>query len=277
MTPATAVGWKAHAALVAAGGRTVALPGFARSAYRLAAGELVWLGDTTSLHPRAVVVPAVARPAQPAGVEGIVAHAVRVDGLVPWRAALPQLDRAAARQLVAGCVALVGALSWLGRPRGLAELLAGGRPAFPLDHADAHVDALARAIDGDDPSAAAAAALPLLGLGPGLTPSGDDFVGAVLFARRVLGMNAGWAQCAQRLVAASRSRTHAIAAALFEDLAAGESHAPLHALAAALAAGAAGTDAARELCAIGHSSGWDMLAGFIVGAAGGAALQRGVS
>ncbi len=44
-------------------------------------------------------------------------------------------------------------------------------------------------------------------------------------------------------------------------------------LAARLAARGPALPAARELTAIGHSSGWDMLAGFIVGAAGSAALQ----
>jgi hypothetical protein len=65
------------------------------------------------------------------------------------------------------------------------------------------------------------------------------------------------------VVAAAPGRTHPISAALLGDLAAGRSWAPLHELVAALAAGtprAAGA-AARRLVALGHSSGWDMLAG----------------
>jgi hypothetical protein len=58
---------------------------------------------------------------------------------------------------------------------------------------------------------------------------------------------------------------------LFRDLAAGQSFAPLHRLAAILAAEASqkqAIDAARALVAIGHSSGWDMLTGFIIGVTG---------
>ena len=130
------------------------------------------------------------------------------------------------------------------------------------------VDAFALAIECDDPGAAFQPARALLGLGTGLTPSGDDLVGGALFGRRFVSPgNARWAKLAQRLVSEIRLRSHAVSAALFSDLAAGRSFAPLHQMADALAAGdrEAALAAARALAAIGHSSGWDMLAGFFSG------------
>src|SRR5262249_31174456 len=52
--------------------------------------------------------------------------------------------------------------------------------------AGARADALASACAADDPVSAAAAANTLVGLGPGLTPAGDDFTGGAFFARAVL-------------------------------------------------------------------------------------------
>jgi hypothetical protein len=154
-------------------------------------------------------------------------------------------------------------------------MLAGRSPAFPLAAAAPRVHRLARALRDADAGAVYAAALPLLGLGAGLTPSGDDLVGAALFARRAsAGAQAdadAWNDLALRLADAARTRSHAIGAALFRDLAAGESFGPLHELALSLRAGA-GRDAvlgaARAVVAIGHSSGWEMLAGFILGITG---------
>src|SRR5207249_4344945 len=62
--------------------------------------------------------------------------------------------------------------------------------------------------------------------------------------------------------------THPIGAALLGDLLAGEGWAPLHDLAAALARDdePAALDAAGRLTRLGHSSGWDLLAGFVAGA-----------
>lgn len=79
-------------------------------------------------------------------------------------------------------------------------------------------------------------------------------------------MDAEWTWAAQ-------TRTHAIGAALFRDLAEGQSFVSLHRLAALLAAHEPALTAARDLVTIGHSSGWDMLAGFVSGGAGSAALH----
>ncbi|MEE9274570.1 MAG: DUF2877 domain-containing protein [bacterium] len=104
----------------------------------------------------------------------------------------------------------------------------------------------------------------LIGLGPGLTPSGDDFVGGALIALRALGFGtaadrlAAWALSIAGVGTGRISRAHLAcaargegAAALHETLAALLGPHPDAALAAPL----------RNLDAIGHTSGWDALAG----------------
>jgi hypothetical protein len=259
---AARAGWKAYAALVASGGRLDALAGFESGAWRRAGEEPVWLGrGSRPPHPRAVCLETAARP------EGI--DLGRLAACEPE----PGPPLGLARDALAPCALLLaGRLPVLGEPKGLAALLAGRIPPFPLTAAVGPVHALAAAAGDDDPDAAFKPAHALLGLGPGLTPSGDDLVGALLFARRMLRDARAWDATATKLVEAARTRTHAISAALLADLAAGHGHAALHRVAAALAAGADPLPAARELTAIGAASGWEMLAGLLIGLAGPATL-----
>lgn len=258
-----AIGAKAHAALARSGGELNALPGFTGSSFRLADGEPIWIGCApVAMHPRAVVLDQPLRPDDQLWIRSSV----------PWRLATLALDRAGRRALGEGCVALASKVRHLGAPRGFAVLIAGERPTFPYDRAMPHVVAFAAALDGDDAAATYDAAWPLLGLGPGLTPSGDDFVGAAVYARRLVDSSSAWTALAERLAQAAAIRTHAIGAAMFRDLVEGQSFASLHQLAAVLAAGGDPLATAREVVSIGHASGWDMLAGFIIGAAGGAGL-----
>jgi len=268
-----AIGRAAHAALVASGGRLDALTGFDAAPYARASGEVIWIGHgDVAMHPRAVVLEQPAR----------VTHGDRLDAgaLAPWHP-LPLPAAANAGVLRAGCEALCSNLPRLGHPKGFATLLVGGAPDFPLDRCVSRVHALACALDAGRTESVCDAALPLLGLGPGLTPAGDDLVGAALFARRMMAAppreTAEWARLATRLVDAARERSHPIAAALFRDLATLASFAPLHRLAVGLAMQAADDeilDAARALVAIGHSSGWEMLAGFMIGVAGTSMLPQ---
>jgi hypothetical protein len=122
---------------------------------------------------------------------------------------------------------------------------------------------------GDDPLlrrvARAAAALvaadfdkaePLLGLGPGLTPSGDDFLGGYLIALHALGRRHEAEAIAGRLLPVASARTSRISAAHLAAAAKGEASAVLHST-------LAGGDP-RPLLELGHSSGWDMLAGALM-------------
>ncbi len=92
----------------------------------------------------------------------------------------------------------------------------------------------------------------LIGLGPGLTPSGDDYLGGMLIALR-LATRGGQADALWRwLEPRLASRTSAISAAHLAAAASGEGHEALH---EALAG-----DPTR-LGSVGHCSGWDALAG----------------
>jgi hypothetical protein len=260
------VGCIANAAIRRGGAaRIVATLG--ASTYVSLGGTLIWLGEAGAMrHPRAVL----------GGDRKSVATLSPTAR--PWRPQLPRLC-AEPRALMARLRALHGAL---GEPRGLGRLLRGEAPEPPFDRALPSLLDFAAACRRNDPEAAMLAALPLLGLGPGLTPSGDDFVGAALFARLALvrgGRAAGaWLPVARRLVGRSGGRTTRVSAALFADLAAGRSFAALHDLVSALDSGdgSGASQSARLLIEIGHSSGWDMLTGLTVGIAGRLTLrQRG--
>jgi len=276
-----AAGMLAHAALVRCGGRLRPLPAFPDSPYRLAGDEIVWLGgDNATWHPRRILlakpIPArlsgelhlsvegadVWRPATLSGVTGVSNGAS-----VPGAPSAPSFTPA---QGAAACVFIGANINAIGTPAGFGVLLAARPLRFPLDLALARLRALAASVAEDNATAFESAALPLLGLGLGLTPSGDDFVGACLFARRLRGdflSSPAWQEAATNLTRAAAVRSNSISAALFGDLACGAAYAPLHELAAALrGSDAALLAAARALTAIGHSSGWDMLTGFMLGA-----------
>lgn len=118
-----------------------------------------------------------------------------------------------------------------------------------------------RALDGDDLEAAARA---LEGRGPGLTPSGDDALAGILFARRLLEGPAA----EERLVPlAEESATSPIARGFATWAARGQALAPAHRLVAAAVRGdaAAARGAARVLTLVGESSGADFCAGMALG------------
>ena len=133
---------------------------------------------------------------------------------------------------------------------GLGCLIVGAHNALS-GHAQPALDALGRWLVGN---ALAAEAEALIGLGPGLTPSGDDYLAGMLVTLRLSGraMQADglWRWLAPRL----EKRTSALSAAHLAAAAAGEAHEALH----AVLAGRLELDA---LDAVGHTSGWDALAG----------------
>ncbi len=213
----TAIGWRAHAALIASGGRADVVAPLSTSVYAMAARELVWIGSSGApLHPRAVITFGVKSPAAGAPLRLVL------DGISPWR------PPAVAPPFITGP----------GATRRLQAVLSVG------------------------------AGRGLLGLGAGLTPSGDDFVGGALFARRLVAIgDAAWEAAVAQIIAEAAAATHPISARLLADLAAGDGWAPLHDLAGALITHdvRAALHAARELTALGHTSGWDLLAGFSAG------------
>lgn len=289
MVRVTEIGWKAAGALARSGGTARVLAVLSRSVYLVADSEIVWLGRPGSmLHPRAILAPA------PAAIAGDALHLDATQAR-SWRPPPVALGPSSRDSIAAGCRRLRGSLSAVGAPGELAVLLGdlapGGRAtAAPLEgrrgsrgiHAEfieraaPAVHALATACAAGNARSAAEAALGLLGLGPGLTPAGDDFVGGAFFARALLtaagtGDREAWRASAIALRSCAGALTHPISAALLGDLLEGESHAPIHDLARGLGAGSRWPDvldAARRLTRIGHSSGWDILGGFIAGVLG---------
>lgn len=109
----------------------------------------------------------------------------------------------------------------------------------------------------------------LIGLGPGLTPAGDDALGGALIALRLFGQAELADRLATWLLPRARGATSDISFAHLEAASGGEGASALHDTLAALA----GDDASLSGCVarldrIGHSSGWDALAGAV------AALSR---
>jgi len=264
------IGEVARAALTRSDCVATPLAGFADAPYLEADGEVIWVGARLpARHPRAVVTSCAPRRGVALRFAALPARG--------WSRQLPILDPDAVARVIEAAGALRRALVGACAPRGFGALLAGQRPAFPLDLALRRIEALAKAYRRDDPGAVFAASIPLLGFGTGLTPSGDDLAGAALFGRRFVSpRDPGWREIAGRLSREVAVRSHAVSAALFSDLARGQSFAPLHAVAKGLAGGqhATALAAARALAAVGHSSGWDMLAGFMIGMGIGAS-ERG--
>lgn len=113
----------------------------------------------------------------------------------------------------------------------------------------------------------------LIGLGEGLTPSGDDFLGGLFFTCFLLSYSypsihfwepddlPGW-------VDAHRSYTNQISFALLRDNASGHALEPLNRFGLALLTNQPAenvTSVASDLIKVGHSTGWSLLAGFVTG------------
>lgn len=269
------VGYIAHAALARARGVARVYAPLSASIYMTAGDDLIWLGPANGTpHARAVLC--ADTPDTLASARVGTAIVLDTSRLTPWRPPRGPDSALEGAAMIAGARRLGADLHSLGVPAGFAPLCVGVAPGFPLDGGAGRAHALAQACVAADAEACANAAIALLGLGPGLTPSGDDFAGAALFARVIVaragaGDVAAWRAAADRVLAAAPALTHPISVALLGDLLDGVAHGPLHDLAHALATEApAGVvaDAAARLIRIGHTSGWDMLAGFVAGAAG---------
>ena len=109
----------------------------------------------------------------------------------------------------------------------------------------------------------------LIGMGAGLTPSGDDFLGGLLFAIKNIqtvypDLNF---DCAISIEPYG-TQTNLISFTLLRDLASGYAVAPLH----TIIDGLLSSQNLEHICSsvsqisqVGHSTGWDMLTGLLVG------------
>lgn len=116
-----------------------------------------------------------------------------------------------------------------------------------------------------DEAPAPHAANALIGLGAGLTPSGDDFVGGALIALRAAGQVALADRAAAWALVLAENGTNRISRAHLRCAAAGQGHEALHDLLAALKDGErAIARAMQALDRVGHSSGRDAAAGALL-------------
>jgi hypothetical protein len=163
----------------------------------------------------------------------------------------------------------------MGRAISLSRALVEGNdlPAFPSTSIMGRVQDLVHACLDQDLRFVTRIGKKMVGLGPGLTPSGDDFLGGLFFAVRSLHQaypgDFFWDEDAVvDLLGWAKTRTHPISHAVFSDLALGHGPEPLHDLVGGLLEGRGFNsilEAALQVAAIGHSSGWDMLAGAVTG------------
>jgi uncharacterized protein DUF2877 len=109
----------------------------------------------------------------------------------------------------------------------------------------------------------------LIGLGAGLTPSGDDFIGGLLFC--IDNLQEVYPELNlinPLLLEPYRSRTHLISFTLLKDLANGHAIAPLHHTINGLLGGESLENihlSVSQLTQVGHSTGWDLLTGLLTG------------
>jgi hypothetical protein len=141
---------------------------------------------------------------------------------------------------------------------GLGCLVLGKHNAVAM-HAQPGLEALDRWIVGNTLEHDAEG---LIGLGPGLTPSGDAYLGGMLIALRLCARTtqaqALWRWLEPRLA----GRTSTLSAAHLAAAAEGEGHEALHECLRTLLGGGGSWDAVLEaLDRVGRCSGWDGLAG----------------
>lgn len=153
--------------------------------------------------------------------------------------------------------------------RQLSATAPGHEPAVERQLADA-AQALHRALVAGDVPAARAAADAVLGLGPGLTPSGDDLLAGVLVTcgqlRDVSG-GTGAAALGGHVAARAGDRTTALSAALLRCAADGLAAEPVLGLVDAVVGLRPLEPALRTLLHVGHTSGHDTARGVHVAAA----------
>lgn len=124
---------------------------------------------------------------------------------------------------------------------------------------------LSHSLDGEKNPGFPATARRLIGLGPGLTPSGDDFWCGVMIALRALGHFEISGEISGVILNQAGYRTNKISRAHLECAARGQGAKALHETISAMgmADKARLGSALRALDKLGHTSGWDSLAGVV--------------
>jgi len=174
-------------------------------------------------------------------------------------------------------------LEGLPAPRGLAVLLRSimARPQEPvfdfegndeargLRRGTSAIAAIAAAGRTGNMAGVLASAEDLIGLGEGLTPSGDDFIGGMLFGAATLHATYRLPgrippEALHHFLIRAEARTTRLSSTLLRDYAAGQGPEALHHYVRALLAGRPVAEIRRlasEVIRIGASTGWDSLTG----------------
>ena len=245
-----------HAAQLADGRTALVIARFDRSAYvRDDEGRLACIGgEGLGLGP----LNALTTAAEFAHARLAIGDRVALDAgnATVWRPR--EIDAPARAGVSAARAALAAAMSAV-TPRGLA-MAASGDPLGA--RARRGLAALAAWIAANDRALSDEIAA-LIGLGPGLTPAGDDALGGAMIALRAFGRPPAADRLARAVLPLARERTSDISLAHLQAAAEGEGAAALHDTLAAIAVDdrAATIDGLQRLDRIGHSSGWDALAG----------------
>ncbi len=138
-------------------------------------------------------------------------------------------------------------------------------PARILQAAEQNIPMLFAGLHQQDDPMLRQAAKKLAGLGPGLTPAGDDLLLGAMYGLWATQPSAAAKQTAEAIAAIATERTHALSAAWLAAGARGEAAAPWHQLFDAIVVNdrAALTAAVMRILPTGHTSGADALAGFL--------------
>ncbi len=198
------------------------------------------------------------------------AFAIILHGAAVWDPVLPRLERTASVRLLDQLQVLQDLVAAEAPAGGLARAgpgQAGGEVTVLEQSAGPALADLAQGLQREDATLVARAVRGLAGLGPGLTPSGDDILVGGLLALAVL-PGADAPSMREAMASPARPRTTRISEAYLEAASYGQASEAWHHLIAALLTHDTTRipDAARAVLAIGETSGSDTLAGFLLAA-----------
>jgi len=255
------------------------------------AEEILWIAAASSaLHPRAILIPSM--PTEPPAVgsmcclEGDCLHVgmnlvIRLRDAESWCPELRAPNREDVADAALRITEAIDQAALQSSPQGLLASVVlphapnnakGSRNAVDQElvaTASRGIEVLRQATTEFDLLRCLQEAIQLVGLGRGLTPSGDDLLGGFLYTLHALcppytrSPNLDWAGV-DGWLSQVRLLTNKISFAILADLARGDAAALLHGFLNAALNGEPTeclVRAAGRVSAIGQSSGWDMLAG----------------
>ncbi len=178
----------------------------------------------------------------------------------PWPVAPPPLDRGYIQSVAAAARMAAPPASFLH-----ALVAKSAPPDLVLVHADKGLDALRRVLVTGQPVDADRAAATLLGLGYGLTPSGDDVLSGAVIMLHAIGDHSTAVALAMAIRRHMRTMTSPLSCAFLDAACDGEPSAAVHNAISGLLGGAAAAAVIGPLADVGHTSGYDLLAGILLG------------